>query len=316
MLTTSKFALPMMILSCLLISDGWAQSASDGFSGRIQRGLDQLKEEPTVREAQGAALRFFNIDPSAVTGMRNRAALKGLMPSLEARYRHSSSQMDAETQNVLVDESSFLFDDVTGTANEVQVGLRWNLPQLIFNAEVLDVNSLAVLQEGVLKEVTRIYYTRRRLQIDLVLNPPTDPGTELSKNLRIEELESTLDAMTGNLFSNWRASMGSADDDFGSTVRPVRSSRVAGVRAAPREVLSKVSPVAESEVKLPAHRSCFSGCRAHQERGVAPMWVSEAAKGAGAQAYASCRQNRPATDRSTCVEKELLACTRSCDAGR
>ena len=94
MLTTSKFALPMMILSCLLISDGWAQSASDGFSGRIQRGLDQLKEEPTVREAQGAALRFFNIDPSAVTGMRNRAALKGLMPSLEVLNLFGQNRFD------------------------------------------------------------------------------------------------------------------------------------------------------------------------------------------------------------------------------
>jgi len=85
---------------------------------------------------------------------------------------------------------------------EVQVGLRWDLPNLVFNPEVLDVGSLAILQESLLKEVTRLYYTRRRLQIDLILNPPNDPGTRISKELRIDELTSTLDAMTGELFSN------------------------------------------------------------------------------------------------------------------
>ena len=209
-----KFILTALVMGSLMVGEAVAQSAGNGFSGRIQRQLDRLKDEPSVREAQGAALRFFNIDPNSVAGMRRRAALKGLMPSLEARYRHNRSQLDAATQNNLIGEGgsdgmteAFLFDDVTGTGHEVQVGLRWNLPALIFNAEVLDVNSLAVLQEGVLKEVTRIYYTRRRLQIDLILNPPKDPGTELSKVLRIEELESTLDAMTGNLFSNWRAEL-------------------------------------------------------------------------------------------------------------
>jgi hypothetical protein len=97
-------------------------------------------------------------------------------------------------------DAPFLFDSAEGKVQELQVGLSWNLPSLVFNAEVLDVGSLAVLQEGVLKEITRLYYTRRRLQIDLILNPPRDAQTELSKQLRIEELTSTLNAMTGNLF--------------------------------------------------------------------------------------------------------------------
>ena len=67
----------------LMVSDALAQSGKNGFSGRIQRQLDQLKAEPTVREAQGAALRFFNII-RAVAGMRRRAAVKGLMPILPA----------------------------------------------------------------------------------------------------------------------------------------------------------------------------------------------------------------------------------------
>ncbi len=189
------FGLLMLGLFC---SDAIAQR---GFSPEVQRKLDALKEEPSVRDAQTAALKFFNIDPYAVTSMRKRAAIKGLMPALEARYRRNDSNLDVDTRNTTIDDAPFLFDRVEGAVNEVQVGLRWNLPLLVFNAEVLDVGSLAILQEGVLKEITRLYYTRRRLQIDLILNPPKDPGTMVSKDLRIEELTSTIDAMTGNIFS-------------------------------------------------------------------------------------------------------------------
>jgi hypothetical protein len=185
-------------------------ASADDWAPVIQRQLDALQEEPSVQSAQAAALAFFNIDPGTVQGMRTRAAWKALMPTLAARYRRNDTRLDVDTINLAVrdldgdnaadDEDRFLFDHVEGISNEYQVGIRWNLPLLIFNAEVLDVGSLAVLQEGVLKEITRLYYTRRRLQIDLILNPPDDPSTRMSKSLRIEELTSTLDAMTGNLF--------------------------------------------------------------------------------------------------------------------
>lgn len=212
----------------LLTFDALAQR---GFSPDVQRQLEALKEEPSVREAQKAALKFFNIDPEAVTSMRSRAAAKGLMPSLEARYRHNASNLDVDTRNTTIADDPFLFDRVNGSVNEIQVGVRWNLPLLVFNAEVLDVGSLAILQEGVLKEITRLYYTRRRLQIDLILNPPRDAGTLVSKELRIEELTSTIDAMTGNMFSQHQErterlkrrnrARGGDDDVF----RPVRGER-------------------------------------------------------------------------------------------
>ena len=199
--------------ACLLVImmfpvGGFGQSM--GFSADQEDRLAALKREPSVVDAQTAALRFFNIDPAAVDSMRSRAALKGLMPRLDARYRVNQSDMLADTRNLNVQQGDepFLFDSAEGKVQELQLGLSWNLPSLVFNAEVLDVGSLAVLQEGVLKEITRLYYTRRRLQIDLILNPPRDPRTELSKQLRIEELTSTLNAMTGNLFLKYEQRKG------------------------------------------------------------------------------------------------------------
>lgn len=182
--------------------------AQSRLSPAVQAQIDELQNEPTIQQAQSAALRFFNVDPGSVESMRSRAAWKGIMPSVSAGYRQAATTLDLTSINVEfrdIEDGPVVFDNADGTLKEFQVGASWNLPLLVFNAEVLDVGSLAVLQEGVLKEVTRLYYTRRRLQIDLILEPPADPGTRMSKELRIAELTSTLDAMTGQLFSNAEA---------------------------------------------------------------------------------------------------------------
>lgn len=182
-----------------------AQAQSQGFSPEIQAALEALKAEPTVQESQAAALKFFRIDADTVSSMRTRAGWKAVLPSVTGSFNQVSNDIDLDTYRFDFDPSLqqvAVRDDATSTSTQIGVAATWDLPRLIFNSEVLDVSSLAVLQESVLKEITRIYYTRRRLQIDLILNPPTDPSTRLAKELRVEELTSTLDAMTGNLFSN------------------------------------------------------------------------------------------------------------------
>ncbi len=171
---------------------------------RVQEELGALKLEPTIQQAQSAALEFFNIDADTVSSMRSRAAVKALLPTVSAKIRQRSEGIGVET----IDRPRFgdeiaREDDIRGSAFEWEVGGSWRLSQLVFNPEVLDVSSLAVLQEGVLKEVTRLYYTRRRLQVDLILQPVSDPATKLSKQLRIDELTATLDAMCGNVFTRF-----------------------------------------------------------------------------------------------------------------
>lgn len=168
---------------------------------RIDDALHQLKTtEPSIREVQKSALEFFNIDANTVGSMRTRAKLKALLPKIEVRYRAGSDNAAIQTYDFLAGQAVSK-DDGAADLQEFQVSGSWNLPSLMFNAEVLDVSSLAVLQEGVLKNVTRLYYTRRRMQVNLILNPPRDAETRITKSLRIEELTATLDAMTGNLFA-------------------------------------------------------------------------------------------------------------------
>lgn len=172
---------------------------------RIQQALKDLEAEPSIQEVHRAALNFYNASPETISSLRTRANLKYLLPDVNVRYRQSNN-------GVFIDKFDYLqgdpnnssrvgMDESKGDVSELQISGTWSLSRLLFNPEVLDVSSLAALQEGVLKEVTRLYYTRRRLQIDMILNPPRDPSTQLSKEIRIQQITANLNALTNNLFS-------------------------------------------------------------------------------------------------------------------
>ena len=176
-----------------------AESPSD-----VQAKLAELKREPTVRDVQEAALQYFRVNQAQVDGMRSRARLKALAPVLEVSGGYTQSQLDDVSTNSYLDLPTFEDPWVSRISGGMGWNLRGkatlNLPRLIFNPEELDVASLAGLVEGILKESTRLYYMRKRLQVDMVLKPPTDQATLISKQLRIEELTAMLDAMTGGWY--------------------------------------------------------------------------------------------------------------------
>ena len=198
-------------LLCLSISMMCYQAhAQRNFNDpEVQQALKALKTEPNIQEVHKAALKFYHAQPSTISSMRTRAQFKSLLPDVHVRYRVSNNGVDINKYDYIqgIETDRFLVgaDNSLGDVSELQIAGSWSLSRLLFNPEVLDVSSLAALQEGILKEVTRLYYTRRRLQIDLILSNPRDPGTRMSKELRIEQLTATLDALTNNLFARNQA---------------------------------------------------------------------------------------------------------------
>jgi len=172
----------------------------------VQAALAELKREPTVRDVQEAALQYFRVNQGQIDSMRSRARIKALAPVLEVSGGYTKSELDDVSTNAA--EGFTTFNDpwvVRGSGGmgwNIRAKMTLNLPRLVFNPEELDVASLAGLVEGILKESTRLYYMRRRLQVDMILKPPTDQATMLSKQLRIEELTAMLDAMTGGWYQN------------------------------------------------------------------------------------------------------------------
>ncbi|NQT90936.1 MAG: hypothetical protein HQ558_06755 [Candidatus Omnitrophica bacterium] len=57
------------------------------------------------------------------------------------------------------------------------------------------------LRNDILDEVDKLYFERRRLQIELAANPPKTEKQMALKDLRLQELTADIDSLTGGYFS-------------------------------------------------------------------------------------------------------------------
>ena len=95
--------------------------------------------------------------------------------------------------------------DTLANKGDFAAGVQWDLDRLIFDPQEPRVNREAMRltkqMDGVLDDVTRRYFERRRLQVEIELSPPSDVGDRLRKEIRLQELTADLDGVTGGFFS-------------------------------------------------------------------------------------------------------------------
>ena len=86
-------------------------------------------------------------------------------------------------------------------------GLRliWELGDFLYNSEQRHISrearDLVELRQDVLEQVTLYYFDRRSARIDMILNPPSDPYSRVEMLLRIQQLNASLDTLTGGYFT-------------------------------------------------------------------------------------------------------------------
>ncbi len=85
------------------------------------------------------------------------------------------------------------------------IQLEWELGDFLFNIDQVRISSevrrLVELRQDVVEQVSLYYFDRRTARIDMILNPPADPFSRVEMLLRIQQLDASLDAMTGGYFS-------------------------------------------------------------------------------------------------------------------
>jgi hypothetical protein len=189
--------IPLLFATCMVLASPLAHADDE-----VARIMARFSNEPTVRQVQLAAIEYYNVSPDTIQGLRSAARHKALLPGMTigaSTYKQSSS--------LAVDDIVYRaigiarFEDQNGAFYGGNASLTWNLDRLVFNAEELDVMSLIGIQDGIQREVTTLYYVRRRLQIEQLLNPPTTTAARIAAELRLEELTGLLDAYTGGYFS-------------------------------------------------------------------------------------------------------------------
>lgn len=162
--------------------------------------LGNFVHEPTITQAQEAAIRYAEVRPEKIAAWRKQARLSALIPKFTVTgdtnltdFRHWDS--GANPDALLKGER-----DVDWSTN-----VTWELGDLVYSDDQtnIDVRSklMVELRDSILDDVTRSYFERRRLQVELITDPPTEPKAQLAKELRIQELTAILDGLTGGWFS-------------------------------------------------------------------------------------------------------------------
>lgn len=171
----------------------------------VKKVMQRFAGEPTIREVQDAAVQHLRGNPEAVDSWYFRARARGLVPELQVNGDVQRDQDQRTVTDTEIDDAPTLYEDV-GDTYGLELRARWRLERLVFDPYEAAISRenvrMANLRDRVLDEVTRRYFERRRLQVDLELAPPTELGDRVRKELRLQELTADLDAATGGWFGD------------------------------------------------------------------------------------------------------------------
>jgi hypothetical protein len=175
--------------------------------------LARFATEPTVRQVQLWAIAQVDCSPEQVQRWLAETRRAAWLPDVDVDLRLRQDwdlgydYLDAGGLDPLPGGETFPVaqDAGQGWTREAKLGLSWRLGELVTSSErvrmVAEAQDLAELREEVAAEVTRTYFERRRLQVDLILAPKLDRAGQIRDQLRLEELTAALDGATGGAFS-------------------------------------------------------------------------------------------------------------------
>jgi hypothetical protein len=178
----------------------------------VEQVLAVFAAEPSVTQVQVWAHVWAGTDPEVVRGWLRRSATFAALPEVTLDL---GLGFDHDQGFLYLDEHGLspvpgvvpipVIDDAgEGRSLDLDLELRWDLPSLRMSSERIrmigEAQDLAELRQEVRTEVTRVYFDRRRLQVDQLLAPPGDLTSRVEHELKIRELTALLDALTGGEF--------------------------------------------------------------------------------------------------------------------
>ncbi|OGI07905.1 MAG: hypothetical protein A3I68_02375 [Candidatus Melainabacteria bacterium RIFCSPLOWO2_02_FULL_35_15] len=184
--------------------------------GKVETDFANLGElEPGVIEVQKQALKFASLPTNNdYKRYRLQARLRNIVPRLGVDLNTTGTSTNYYQIDKGISAKSSLSNDFNADKTNryqydgrafKQLSVLWNTNQLFYDDEIKDILSqarlTANLKENLLDDVTRIYFQRRRLQLENLVSPPKDQISKLSADLQIAEFTGQLDSRTGGWFT-------------------------------------------------------------------------------------------------------------------
>ncbi|MGB3111610.1 MAG: hypothetical protein WBB84_01325, partial [Candidatus Omnitrophota bacterium] len=170
----------------------------------LEKGKDipDALKEPSILEVQRMAINYAEVSPDKIKRWRSGAKWKALLPRLSFGISESKDDQ-VEIYTSSTKNYHYVVPDVVDTGWDID--LTWDLSDLVWNDSQtsIDVRSklMVQLRDEILEEVTRLYFERKRILVELEESTPRDKRKLREKRMRIEELTAHIDALTGGQYS-------------------------------------------------------------------------------------------------------------------
>jgi hypothetical protein len=172
--------------------------------------------EPSVHQVHAAALRYLDLGPQRIRALQRGVRRRGWLPRFELRGSYGGARSrNHDYDEAFTYDAPRLFLDREKSRDrdfDVSAALVWDLPDLAYHPESIDVSKEAreiiELRDDVLDEITQLYFERRRALLQLASQPASSGEEAQRLRLRTDELGSGLDAWTGGWWSRVASSPG------------------------------------------------------------------------------------------------------------
>lgn len=175
--------------------------------------LAEFDSEPSIQQVQDWASDYARLSPSNVDRWLAASKSFAALPQLTVEYRvkddwgQDFDYVNADGVEPLPNEdtTALLTDADQGQDATYYVRARWDLDQLVMSSErirvINEAQDIAKLRDKVLSEITRLYFERRRVQVEMLLSPKRDTMGQVKQQLRLMEITASIDALTGGAYS-------------------------------------------------------------------------------------------------------------------
>jgi hypothetical protein len=203
----------------LLLSDvptAGAEPAPASQTRRISHSPSSLTlralfaDDPPVAYLRGAAAALAQAEPERAQSLVTRARWSAVLPEIRLRF----DRRLARTESLDLNRSAtdpFATPVGVDSINDLRYECRatWDLARIAFNPDEIAARTHALRMSDARREiesaVNRLYFERRRLKAEAAASDSTEVApVGVRVELRIQEVEAELDALTGGAFTRWR----------------------------------------------------------------------------------------------------------------
>lgn len=175
----------------------------------VMGGMEQFDDEPSIIEVHRLAIDYAEVNNDKIKEWRRLAKKRAWFPSFDVGFDggRGFSRSDSIYGSSSGGGTHYIAPDDKGASSDFgwDVSLSWDLADVVWSSDQTSIDSRAKLmvelREDILDQVTRLYFERRRLQMELSGQMEALPQERIDKKLRIAELTALIDGYTGGRFS-------------------------------------------------------------------------------------------------------------------